>query len=95
MAEAKLKKHTKVYLSQMGYETCDWIPCEVCAAPQEPGIGDVHHIDGRRIKNANHIDNLIFLCRYCHQQAHGINGKISKQSLKQIIAWRLQNDYRD
>lgn len=84
-----MQKHTKTYLKEMGYQTCDWIPCEVCGKPQEAGIGDIHHIDGRRGKDADRFENLICLCRTCHDQAHGKGGKISKDTLKRIAARRL------
>jgi len=84
-----MQKHTKTYLKEMGYQTCDSIPCEVCDEKMKPGIGDIHHIDGRRGKDPDRFENLICLCRICHKQAHGIKGKISKDTLRGIAARRL------
>ena len=60
-----MKKHTKVYLQAMGYDTTDWIPCEVCASQAV----DIHHIEARGMggsKHADVIENLMGLCRKCH-----------------------------
>ncbi len=60
-----MKNHTKVYLKGMGYDTTDWIPCEVCQAKAV----DIHHIEARGMggsKEADTIENLMGLCRACH-----------------------------
>jgi 5-methylcytosine-specific restriction endonuclease McrA len=60
-----MKNHTKVYLKAMGYDTTDWIPCEVC---QSQAV-DIHHIEARGMggsKEADTIENLMALCRKCH-----------------------------
>jgi 5-methylcytosine-specific restriction endonuclease McrA len=60
-----MKKHTKVYLQGMGYDTTDWIPCEVCGTQAV----DIHHIEARGMggsKEADRIENLMALCRKCH-----------------------------
>jgi 5-methylcytosine-specific restriction endonuclease McrA len=60
-----VKNHTKVYLKGMGYDTTDFIPCEVCQAKAV----DIHHIESRGMggsKTADTIDNLMALCRTCH-----------------------------
>jgi 5-methylcytosine-specific restriction endonuclease McrA len=60
-----MKNHTKVYLKGMGYDTTDWIPCEVC---QSQAV-DIHHIEARGMggsKEADTIENLMALCRKCH-----------------------------
>jgi 5-methylcytosine-specific restriction endonuclease McrA len=60
-----MKNHTKVYLKAMGYDTTDWIPCEVC---QSKAV-DIHHIEARGMggsKHADTIENLMALCRECH-----------------------------
>jgi 5-methylcytosine-specific restriction endonuclease McrA len=60
-----VKNHTKVYLKGMGYDTTDFIPCEVCQAKAV----DIHHIEARGMggsKTADTIENLMALCRYCH-----------------------------
>ena len=60
-----MKNHTKVYLQAMGYDTTDWIPCEVCGSQAV----DIHHIEARGMggsKHADVIENLMGLCRKCH-----------------------------
>jgi 5-methylcytosine-specific restriction endonuclease McrA len=60
-----MKNHTKVYLKGMGYDTTDFIPCEVCQAKAV----DIHHIESRGMggsKTADTIENLMALCRTCH-----------------------------
>jgi hypothetical protein len=64
-----MQPHTKEYLKRMGYDPCDFIPCEICGAK----MVDVHHIKCRGMggtikKIANHIRNLMGLCRHCHEK---------------------------
>lgn len=62
-----MKKHIKIYLDAMGYDVTDtYIPCEICLARAV----DIHHIDARGMggsKSADHIDNLMAVCRKCHE----------------------------
>ena len=60
-----MKKHTKVYMDFFDYGIDDFIPCEVCGSKAV----DVHHIEGRG-KNKDVIENLVGLCRECHNTAH-------------------------
>jgi len=63
-----MKKHTKLYLQEMGYDETDWIPCEVCGAKAV----DIHHIEARGMggsKTKDVIENLMALCRSCHYAA--------------------------
>ena len=81
-----MKKHTKIYLEAMGYDTTDWIPCEVC---QRQAV-DIHHIEARGMggsKNADTIENLMALCRSCHETL-GDKTKF-KESLREIHLQRL------
>ena len=81
-----MKNHTKVYLKGMGYDTTDWIPCEVC---QSQAV-DIHHIEARGMggsNNRDNIDNLMALCRKCHLQ-HG-DIKEHKEWLKDIHQKKL------
>ena len=60
-----MKKHTKIYLKEMGYDVTDFIPCEICGAKAV----DIHHIEARGMggsKTADTIENLMALCRICH-----------------------------
>ncbi|MFY8161308.1 MAG: HNH endonuclease [Candidatus Kapaibacteriota bacterium] len=60
-----MKKHTKLYLAYFGYDQSDFILCEVCGYKAV----DIHHIECRGMggsKEADKIENLQALCRYCH-----------------------------
>jgi len=60
-----MKNHTKTYLKYFGYDTSDFIPCEMCGLKAQ----DIHHIEARGMggsKHADTIENLMALCRKCH-----------------------------
>ena len=60
-----MKNHTKVYLTAFNYDQSDFIPCEVC----NKRAVDIHHISPRGMggsKLKDHIENLMALCRLCH-----------------------------
>lgn len=60
-----MKSHVKLYLSFFGYDTSDFIPCEVCGYKAV----DIHHIECRGMggsKEVDKIENLQALCRECH-----------------------------
>lgn len=60
-----MKPWTKLYLDYFGYDTSDFICCEVCGGR---GI-DVHHIENRKsggTKKEDTIENLMCLCRPHH-----------------------------
>lgn len=42
-------------------------------------VGDIHHINGRKIENADDPSNLSYLCPNCHRKAH--KGLILKKDL--------------
>ena len=64
-----MKPYVKTYLRYFGYpEDPDaFIPCEVCGAKSV----DVHHLTPRSLRKdlINKIDNLMALCRPCHDRA--------------------------
>jgi len=65
-----MKKHTKIYTSFFGYISPSEIPCEICTAPAV----DIHHIEPRGMggsKLKDFIENLMGLCRNCHDDAEG------------------------
>lgn len=52
-------------MDHFGYGIDDFIPCEVCGAKAV----DIHHIEARGMggsDEADHIDNLMAVCRGCH-----------------------------
>jgi 5-methylcytosine-specific restriction endonuclease McrA len=60
-----MKPHTKIYMNYFGYDTSDFIPCEVCGSQAV----DIHHIKPRGIggsKTKDTIENLMALCRKHH-----------------------------
>lgn len=60
-----MRGYTKIYLEAFGYDTSDFIPCEVCSAKAV----DIHHIKARGMggtKKKDRIENLMSLCRNCH-----------------------------
>lgn len=60
-----MKNHTKIYLNFFGFDTSDFIPCEMCGLKAQ----DIHHIEARGMggsKHADTIENLMALCRKCH-----------------------------
>ena len=67
-----MQNHVKSYLKHYGYDTTDFIPCEVCGSKSV----DIHHIVyrshfGKKEKNKqDDASNLIALCRSCHDKAH-------------------------
>ena len=74
-----MKAHTKIYFDYYGiayYPGGEHEPinCEVC----KKRAVDIHHVDYNR-KN-NDIDNLIALCRGCHEDAH--NEVLTKGDLR-------------
>ncbi|MCP3684680.1 MAG: HNH endonuclease [bacterium] len=66
-----MKKHTEIYCEYFGYGEQDTILCEVCGNI----CSDTHHISSRGMggsKTKDRIENLIGLCRKCHNRAHFI-----------------------
>ena len=60
-----MKEHTKIYLASNGFDSSDFIPCEVCSTKAV----DIHHIKARGMGGAtsrNEPSNLMALCRSCH-----------------------------
>jgi len=83
-----MKKHTKIYLDAMGYDTTDFIPCEICGAKAV----DIHHIEARGMGGSNNrdtIDNLMGLCRKCHV-AFGDKTQHKEMFLKEVHLSHIQ-----
>lgn len=59
-----MKPHVRIYLRHFGYGETEFIPCEICGSKAV----DVHHINGR-CKGCDTIQNLMALCRDCHNKA--------------------------
>jgi len=60
-----MQNHTRIYLEAFGYDTADntvFVPCEIC----EKKANDTHHIISRGKKGKDRIENLMAVCRKCH-----------------------------
>lgn len=79
-----MKKHIKIYLK---HNPENFLPCEVCGAKAV----DIHHIDNKGMggsKMKDYYENLIALCRDCHNKAH--NEELTKDYLREIHMKNLQ-----
>ena len=70
------------YIEYFDYTPDENILCEVCGKVAV----DIHHIVFRSQGGTDDIDNLIGVCRTCHDKAH--NERISKEFLKEIVKKR-------
>jgi len=64
-----VKKHTKLYMDFFDYGEQDFVMCEMC---QQDRAVDIHHLDSRGMggsKTKDYIENLMGLCRDCHNKA--------------------------
>jgi len=68
--------YIKKYLKHHDIGEQDIILCKVCSRVSS----DVHHILFKSAGGTDDIDNLIALCRECHNKAH--SGGISREFLK-------------
>ena len=57
--------YKRLYLDYWGFGEQDFVPCENCGNR----CVDVHHLDGRG-PGKDVIENLMGLCRNCHDWAH-------------------------
>ncbi len=82
-----MEKHVKNYFDffEIDFDLVsgwhDFIPCEMCG---RPGV-DLHHIENRikGVERLNGVNNIICLCRECHEKAHGNVYGYDKACLKQ------------
>ena len=78
-----MQKHIKIFLKSRGF---DWTEshynCEKC---YWNNWVDVHHIISRRYDNTDRPDNLIMLCRSCHQYIHNHNTTKNKAELFALV----------
>lgn len=65
-------------MKHFGFGEQSFIPCEICGVRAV----DIHHIVYRSRGGKNNIENLIALCRECHNKVH--SESISKIYLKTI-----------
>ncbi len=66
----ELKKHTKIYMTFFDYGETDFIMCEFC---EKDKAVDIHHLEKQSKfgskKEKDYIENLMGLCRDCHNKA--------------------------
>ena len=79
-----MQSYTKIYLKAFGYAETDFVPCEVC----EGKSTEIHHILGRTGDLLNDIENLMGICRTCHEDYGQM--KETTGMLLQIHKRRLQ-----
>jgi len=63
-------KYKKVYLDYYDLDITDFIGCEICGTKAV----DIHHLIIKGMggsKTKDYIENLIALCRSCHNKCHG------------------------
>jgi 5-methylcytosine-specific restriction endonuclease McrA len=68
-----------------GYGIDDVVLCENCSMPAV----DIHHIKERSQGGKHNIENLIALCRSCHNAVH--NEKINESDLKYMHKLKMRN----
>jgi len=76
-------KYKKVYLDYYNLTVADWIGCEVCDKTSQ----DIHHLKFKSQGGKDVIENLIALCRDCHNKCHDtkeFNEKAKKIHLKNM-----------
>ena len=87
-----MERHVKNYLDAFGFSGMEFMPCEVCGA----SAVDIHHVEPRRNFGSKRkveqdkVDNLVALCRNCHDKAHGPSSRHWKEMLKDITKSRVK-----
>ena len=86
-----MKKHVKIFMEYWNISIADITPCFACEG-EDGVINDVHHIENKKSGGdpqglQDRIDNLIGLCRKCHDKAHFEKGynEICKEKLNERI----------
>jgi len=83
-------KYVKTYLKFHNYQLQSDVMCEVCGMPAD----EIHHIHAKGMggnPKADCIENLIGICRSCHDKAHA--GEITEDELYETISYKeINND---
>lgn len=83
-----MKWYIKKYFKSRWIDYADYLWCEACWALSV----DVHHIRWRIWDNAEEPENLIALCRDCHNWVHKHNTVSTKQELSRIVSSLLEHN---
>ena len=69
-----MKAHVRNYFKHFDIGMEDVVYCENCgkAGRVDKGGFDLHHILPRSHGGGDEVDNIILLCRRCHNAAHGL-----------------------
>lgn len=59
-------KYKRIFFTHYGYGEQDFIPCFNCSCRAV----DIHHLIFKSQGGKDEIDNLVALCRNCHDKAH-------------------------
>jgi 5-methylcytosine-specific restriction endonuclease McrA len=87
-----MQRHTKIYMDFYQYGIDDLVPCVGC----NNRAVDVHHIDARGMGGdptgrKDVIENLVALCRRCHNNAEfnkEFNDLIKRKHLTRLRLWK-------
>jgi len=83
-----MTKHCKIYFDFFGYGMDDTIMCTVCSKI----ACDIHHVHPKGMggsKYADRIDNLIAVCRSCHNDAHA--SILTKEQLTYLQQLKIES----
>jgi len=64
-----MQNHTKVYFNFFNYQKGDTILCEMCNSVAV----DIHHLEKRNKSKNDFVENLIAVCRDCHNKCENDN----------------------
>lgn len=81
-----MTKHCKVYFAYFGYGIDSFVPCEVCGSRST----DVHHVKYKSRGGKDVIENLMGVCRTCHDKAH--REELKESELSEIHLQFLRNE---
>jgi len=81
--KVKKRDYKQLYLDYFHLDKTDFIACENCGKP----ANDIHHLTFRSQGGTDKIENLIAVCRDCHNKAH--NSKEFNEKLRKIHLSKL------
>lgn len=84
-----MQKYTKNYIESLSLTVGDYFPCEGCPA----STVDVHHITPRGLGGSHEPENLVGLCRDCHDKADA--SILTRDYLYAKVRKRMGDKYRE